>query len=171
MRLTNVILSLATIVSLAAVTGCSKKSKSTEVIGPKTAAPAASSEQATKASEASVTVEDSTGTAPPAGPIYFEFDSALLTAESRDLLATFATWATKQKPRLEIEGHTDERGTTEYNLALGDRRARAVADYLIDLGVDRALIQTITYGEERPAQAGDSEAAHAANRRGEVKTN
>ena len=172
MRITNVILSLTTAVSLATVAGCSKKSKP-EVAAPKSAAPAATSEKATdtKKGDASLTVEDPTGTAPPSGPIYFEFDSALLTQESRDLLATFAAWAVKAKPRLKIEGHTDERGTTEYNLALGDRRARAVADYLFDLGVDRTLVQTITYGEERPAQAGDSEDAHAANRRGEVKTN
>lgn len=172
MRITNVILSLTTVVSLATVSGCSKKSKATDVATPAPKKPAAST-KATPSTlgDASLTVDDPSGTAPPSGPIYFEFDSSVLTSESRDLLSTFATWAVEKKPKLTIEGHTDEQGTTEYNLALGDRRARAVADYLIAQGVDKTLVTTITFGEERPAQAGSSEADHAANRRGEIKNN
>lgn len=173
MRLTNVILSLTTVVTLTTITGCSKKSKSAEVAAPKPKAPAAATAKAkpSNVGDASLTVDDPSGTAPPSGPIYFEFDSSVLTSESRDLLSTFATWAIEKKPKLKIEGHTDEQGTTEYNLALGDRRAHAVADYLIDLGVEKTTVETITFGEERPAQAGSTEADHAANRRGEVKSN
>jgi peptidoglycan-associated lipoprotein len=171
MRITNVILSLTT-VTLVSVSGCSKKSKATDVAAPAPANPAATTAETTPAKgDASLTVDDPSGTAPPSGPIYFEFDSAVLTTESRDLLSTFATWAIEKKPKLKIEGHTDEQGTTEYNLALGDRRARAVADYLIALGVQTSTVETITFGEEKPAQPGSTEADHAANRRGEVKTN
>jgi len=173
MRITNAILSLTTAVSLVAFAGCSKKSKSTEVAAPKAKTPAAASAKTTRSNvgDASLTVDDPSGTAPASGPIYFEFDSSVLTAESRDLLSTFATWAIEHKPKLKIEGHTDEQGTTEYNLALGDRRARAVADYLIALGVDKTKVDTITFGEERPAKPGTTEEDHAANRRGEIKNN
>jgi peptidoglycan-associated lipoprotein len=171
-RFSNVILSLAATVSLIAGAGCSKKTaKATTVAAPVAEKPAASSTKTTAATtgEAAVTVDDPS--APPAGPIYFELDSSTLTADSRDVLATFAAWAVAHKPAIKIEGHTDEQGTDEYNLALGDRRARAVADYLIDLGVDPTKVDTITYGEERPAQDGSDEDDYAANRRGEVKTN
>jgi peptidoglycan-associated lipoprotein len=172
MRITNVILSLTTVASIATFAGCSKKSKATDVATPAPTKPAATAKATpAKVGDASLTVDDPSGTAPPAGPIFFEFDSSVLTAESRDLLSTFATWAVTNKPKLTIEGHTDEQGTTEYNLALGDRRARAVADYLKAQGVDDKLVTTITYGEERPAQQGSTEDAHSANRRGEVKTN
>jgi hypothetical protein len=107
-----------------------------------------------------VTSDDTSGTAPPSGPIFFEFDSSTLTPPSRDLLATFATWAIEKKPKLRVEGHTDEQGTTEYNLALGDRRARAISDYLISLGVDASRVDTITYGEEKPAAEGHDESAY-----------
>lgn len=168
MRITNVILSLTLVTTVA----CSKKSKATDVSTPATKKPAASTKATpSKVGDASITVDDPSGTAPPAGPIYFELDSSVLTAESRDLLSTFATWAVEHKPKLTIEGHTDEQGTAEYNLALGDRRARAIADYLSAQGVDEKLVTTITYGEERPAQQGTDEDAYSANRRGEVKTN
>jgi peptidoglycan-associated lipoprotein len=70
----------------------------------------------------------------------------------------------------QIEGHCDERGSAEYNLALGDRRARAVKDYLVSLGVDPARLSTISYGEERPFAMGHDEAAWAQNRRGHFVT-
>ncbi|MFO7727503.1 MAG: OmpA family protein, partial [Desulfonatronovibrio sp.] len=74
-----------------------------------------------------------------------------------------------KKLRLVIEGHCDERGTAEYNLALGERRARAAYEFLILLGVDSDRIQIVSYGEERPLASGSNEAAWAENRRAEVK--
>jgi peptidoglycan-associated lipoprotein len=68
-----------------------------------------------------------------------------------------------------VEGHTDERGTTEYNLALGERRATAVKSYLTSLGIEAGRLVTISYGKERPADSGHSEAAWAMNRRVEFK--
>lgn len=102
------------------------------------------------------------------GPVYFEFDSSTLSAAGRDELDRLSSQLAAGTARVAIEGHTDDRGTTEYNLALGQQRANAVAEYLRRLGVASARIDTITYGEERPADAGESESAWARNRRAEL---
>ncbi|MFW2330947.1 MAG: peptidoglycan-associated lipoprotein Pal [Nitrospinota bacterium] len=98
--------------------------------------------------------------------IYFDFDSSTLSQESRDLLANHSNWL-RENPfaQLQIEGHCDERGTEEYNLALGERRANTVKDYLASLGVGSERIFTISYGEELPAATGSDSAAWAKNRR------
>jgi peptidoglycan-associated lipoprotein len=98
--------------------------------------------------------------------VFFAYDSAVLSPIATQTLDRQAAWL-KQYPTvvLTIEGHTDERGTREYNLALGDRRANAVRNYLIALDIDPARILTISYGEERPAEAGNDESAWAQNRR------
>ena len=89
--------------------------------------------------------------------IYFEFDSSTLDEQSRATLENNATWLREDASRtLTIQGHTDEVGTTEYNIALGDRRAKAAHDYLVRLGVDAGRVKTISYGEERPASTADS---------------
>jgi peptidoglycan-associated lipoprotein len=100
--------------------------------------------------------------------VYFEYDSFALTADSQSALRTHADWLKANSGRLvQIEGHTDERGTTEYNLALGERRAGAVKEYLVRNGVSSSQLTTISYGEERPSQMGESEAAWSRNRRAE----
>ncbi len=98
--------------------------------------------------------------------VYFAFDSADLTAEGRTTLAKDAAIIGRVGGHYQIEGHCDERGSAEYNLALGDRRARAVRDYLVSLGVDPAALSTISYGEERPFAEGHDESAWSQNRRG-----
>lgn len=101
--------------------------------------------------------------------IGFEFDSSTLSDDARDKLQQNADWLREDPARtLVIEGHTDQTGTDEYNLALGERRARAMRDYLTRLGVPPARIKTISYGEERPAATGADEGAWAENRRGEI---
>ena len=102
--------------------------------------------------------------------IYFDFDSFELKSEPRELLQEKAA-VLEDNPRLKviIEGHCDERGTQEYNLALGERRARAVYEFLILLGIDAQRLQIVSYGEERPAVEGHNEAAWAKNRRCEFK--
>ncbi len=102
----------------------------------------------------------------PMKSIYFAFDSYVLTADSRAVLKANAGWL-KANPgsMVEIEGHCDERGTTEYNLALGAKRARAAMDYLITLGVNAARMKTISYGEELPACREATEACYLDNRR------
>ena len=98
--------------------------------------------------------------------VYFAFDSATLRPESQQVVRQQASWLDANPgARVTIAGHADERGTREYNLALGDRRANAVRSYLIGLGITPARIDTISYGEERPAVAGSNEQAWARNRR------
>jgi len=98
--------------------------------------------------------------------VFFAFDKHNLTADARATLERQAAWLT-QHPQVTviIEGHADERGTREYNIALGDRRATSARDYLISLGIDASRISTISYGKERPAVAGSNEEAWAQNRR------
>ncbi len=89
--------------------------------------------------------------------VYFAFDSSDLDEESRKKLSENADWLKKDKARtLTIEGHTDEVGTPEYNLGLGERRARATKDYLVRLGIQEKRVSIITYGEERPAGSDDN---------------
>ena len=98
--------------------------------------------------------------------VYFAFDSSMLRPESEAVLRQQAAWLQRNPGvRVAIEGHTDERGTREYNLALGERRAAAVRSYLIGLGVAANRISTVSYAAERPAAAGSTEQAWALNRR------
>ena len=98
--------------------------------------------------------------------VLFDFDSSALSADAKSTLAAQAAFL-KQNPavRITVEGHCDERGTREYNLALGDRRASAARDYLVAQGIDAARIKTLSYGKERPAVIGSNETAWAQNRR------
>lgn len=98
--------------------------------------------------------------------IYFAYDSYSLTSEARNSLKSNADWL-KNNPngKVQIEGHCDERGTNEYNMALGDRRANAVRGYLTKMGIEKSRIDTISYGEERPADVGHDESAWSRNRR------
>lgn len=100
--------------------------------------------------------------------IYFDFDQSLLKPETRELLIQHADRMRANGQPVRLEGHADELGTREYNLALGERRANAVRDFLVLQGVDAANLEVISYGEERPAQAGSSESARAMNRRVEI---
>ena len=103
-------------------------------------------------------------------PIFFDFDKFDIKPEYRTVLKHNAMMLKKYPMmRVLIEGHTDSRGTSEYNLALGERRARAVQEYLIVLGVPAAQLEIVSYGEERAAVQGSSEAAWAKNRRAEFK--
>lgn len=98
--------------------------------------------------------------------IHFDFDKSTLTPNARELLDNKAQWL-KDNPDVSvvIEGHCDERGTREYNLALGERRASAVKNYLISKGIAASRIKTISYGKERPAVLGSNEWAWSQNRR------
>ena len=99
--------------------------------------------------------------------VYFDFDSATLDSNDQAILQMKARWL-QENPDVStvlVEGHCDERGTDAYNMALGARRATAVKDYLIDLGVEINKLETQSYGEEKPAVMGNDEAAWAKNRR------
>jgi peptidoglycan-associated lipoprotein len=98
---------------------------------------------------------------------YFTYDEATLDSEAQEALQSSATWLRGEGAayNLLIEGHCDERGTEQYNLALGDRRANTAKDYLVTLGINAGRIRTVSYGEERPADEGHDEGAWAKNRR------
>lgn len=101
-------------------------------------------------------------------PVYFEYDSSQVSPSERGKLDSVASeLRSRSNVGLVVEGHCDERGSREYNLALGERRALAVRAYLIGLGVEGSLIQTKSYGEEQPADMGHDEGAWSANRRAE----
>ena len=98
--------------------------------------------------------------------IHFEFDNSTLTPEAQLILKKKAEWLQNSPEAMStIEGHCDDRGTNEYNLALGDRRATSAKNFLVDLGISESRLTTISYGEERPADPGQNEEAWAKNRR------
>ncbi len=104
--------------------------------------------------------------------VFFDFDKSDIKAEGRQVLQRQADWLKKYPSvTVTVEGHCDERGTREYNLALGERRATAVKKMLVALGVPANRISTISYGKERPAVVGSNEAAWAQNRRGVTVVN
>lgn len=98
--------------------------------------------------------------------VFFGYDSSVLTGEGQATLERQAAWL-KQYPSVNVtlEGHADERGTREYNIALGERRANAAKRYLVSLGIDSSRINVVSYGKERPAVLGSTEDAYAQNRR------
>ena len=104
--------------------------------------------------------------------VFFGFDEYNLTAEARATVERQAEWL-KANPSVtvSVEGHADERGTREYNLALGDRRATAVKNYLVTLGVSASRVEGISYGKERPVALGHNDDAWSQNRRGVMVVN
>lgn len=98
--------------------------------------------------------------------INFDYDAATLNTESRKILANNAEWIKSHSDvTVQIEGHCDSRGSVEYNLALGERRAQSVKNYLVSLGIDGKRLTIISYGKEKPIASGDSEDAFNKNRR------
>jgi peptidoglycan-associated lipoprotein len=98
--------------------------------------------------------------------VFFATNKSILTTASRDTLRKQSAWMRKNKDiTVTVEGHADERGTREYNLALGDRRANAVKDYLLTYGISGGRIAVISYGKERPVNSGSSPLAWSQNRR------
>ena len=98
--------------------------------------------------------------------VYFDFDSFILSPSSRDTLSKNSKWLLKNgRVKVQIEGHCDERGSDEYNLALGEKRAKSALSYLVTLGVPAGQLSVISFGKEKPADPGHTEAAWAKNRR------
>jgi peptidoglycan-associated lipoprotein len=102
--------------------------------------------------------------------IYFEFDSSALRPQDQDLVAAHAISLNENpRARVRLEGHADERGSREYNIGLGERRAQAVRQILMIQGVGASQIQTVSFGEERPVSRGSSESDYSENRRVEIR--
>jgi len=165
---------LAGLVCLLALTACAKKpSSSTTQLPP---APPAQTETADAVGIPANDLRGATVSEPAAEDlsvlklekIFFEYDAFTLTPQAREILSRNAEWL-RQNPaaKLTVEGHCDERGADEYNLALGQRRAEAVRSYLVTLGIAAERLSTISYGEERPVAVGNGEGAWAQNRRAE----
>lgn len=122
----------------------------------------AAEEQARKEAEALAQAEDDFISI----DVYFDYDSSVIQDSQISVMEAKADFLRGNTDvTIIVEGHCDERGTTEYNLALGDRRAARVKSFLMDLGIDSSRIETISYGEERPKALGHNEAAWAKNRR------
>ena len=100
---------------------------------------------------------------------YFDFDRATLNSQSRAALSIHAEILKNNGDSVRLDGHADERGSREYNIALGERRANAVRDFLVLQGVSSSNIETVSYGEERPAIVGNSESSWSQNPRVELK--
>ena len=140
-----------------------------QVSGDSASTSASNTASSSSASSASSSAADKTPAeklAQVGDTVNFDFDSAELTVSARSTLNRQAAFLSLNPDlMIVIEGHADERGTREYNLALGDRRATAVRDYLVAKGINSARVRTVSYGKERPAVAGSDEAAWAKNRR------
>jgi peptidoglycan-associated lipoprotein len=100
---------------------------------------------------------------------YFEFDSSTLTPQAREALDAHVALLNSNDQTVRLEGHTDERGTREYNMALGERRANAVRDYMAGSGIANYRVETVSYGEEQPVGYGSGESNWSQNRRVELK--
>lgn len=148
-------------------TGCSSN-KSTED-SKSTIDSSSTMEANTGINDSAVDVEETDPIADLATTFYFEFDSATLKPEARAALTAYAEYFRTSPKMVRLEGHADERGSREYNMALGERRANAVRDYLVLQGVSRSSIETVSYGEERPAEMGSSEYSWSKNRRVEIQ--
>jgi peptidoglycan-associated lipoprotein len=154
--------SFAMVALMVALASCSSNKKKDEAPAE---APSSTSEVANKDMSANPSGSDS-GTIEGLVTIHFDYDKATLGGEAKKELQGNAKWIKEHKNvSLQIEGHCDERGSIEYNLALGERRAKAVRSYLTSLGIDAKRLNIISYGKERPISQGDSEEAMRKNRR------
>lgn len=157
--------------------GCSNQRKADETAGGE-AVTSGQSVDAESTGVASVSAGEGSGSQGALGPpgslgsqrvIYFDFDSSEIRAEYVDVIAAHGRFlAANPAVRVRLEGHTDERGSREYNIGLAERRAQTVRRALVLQGVQESQVSTVSYGEERPAAAGSDEQAWALNRRVEI---
>lgn len=131
----------------------------------------AKAEAETKAREAAARLEAKAKEEFRLEDIHFDYDKYDIKEKDREILNNLGSWLMKNKDsKIQIEGHCDERGTNEYNLALGERRANSTKQYLVALGVNAARITTISYGEEKPLCTDSNEGCWSKNRRGHFVT-
>ncbi len=162
-RIFTLALSVALVLMVVASMGCSKKAVSSGPAEP-VAAPPPETEVETLPPREPVVVPEPEKV--EFEDVFFDFDKAELRTDGRNALMRNGEMLQRHpEVSLLIEGHCDERGTREYNLALGDKRAKAAHDFLVRFGIDPNRIETISYGEERPFAMGHTESAWALNRR------
>jgi peptidoglycan-associated lipoprotein len=157
--------------SAGAVASSSSNAANNGNVGTATASNLPDAKQPTAAAPVNAPTAADAGMAGPANAakvIYFDYDSYIVKPEFQAVIEAHAQFLkSSQRARVSLEGHTDERGSREYNLALGQKRADAVRQSLTLLGVSAAQIESVSFGEEKPAVAGSDEAAYAKNRRAE----
>jgi peptidoglycan-associated lipoprotein len=163
----------------ALLTGCASSVKLDNEVPVESRNPNAASQAGTQGAGAGAAAQSNVATVDLTGQnkgatlgrvVYFDFDSFVVKDEFRSVVEGHAKLLSANRQRqVQIEGHTDERGGREYNLALGQKRAEAVQRALVLLGVGEKQLEAVSYGEERPADAGHDEAAWAKNRRAELK--
>lgn len=159
---------LAIIISLLAACASNKQQEEADAAAAAEAAAAAAA--VASAADDAESVEVSIDTAAALESVfYFEYDQSSLTSAARAALDAQAAALRSGASSVRLEGHADERGSREYNLALGERRAKAVADYLAIQGVSRSRVEVVSYGEERPVSLRSDDSAYRLNRRVELK--
>ena len=156
----------AALSALAAAAGCSHRQKTETTSRPVAQAAPAPAPRPAARPPAEEVAEAPKPKEEPA--VYFDFDSSLIKEDGRRVLQDIADSVRKKNASLEIQGNCDELGTVEYNLALGEARARAAKDYLTHLGVPARRIETVSYGSQRPRYPGHDDDAHAKNRRDDL---
>jgi len=174
--LRNFIFWILTLAILVIGSGCARKNYSPAADSMSTVTPVSSKEAAKDASSQENSMANASGAEIAISDgrhletVYFDYDSYVLKQEAQTLLQKNATFL-KEDPSMAItiEGHCDERGSDEYNLALGDQRAKAIRDYLVALGIGANRLAMVSYGEERPAVPGHDETSWEKNRRAEFK--
>jgi len=159
-------LGLGVVLAATILAGCSSNSNTEQPAVP--AAPENTNTTTTTPAPAPVSPTVQAPIAPET-VFYFDYDQASLRPDVRAALATHAALLKEAPRNIRLEGHADERGTREYNMALGERRAKAVRDYLVLEGVSPSLIEVISYGEEQPASLGQNDSSWQLNRRTELK--
>jgi len=156
-RTTKQVLLIAMVSAAMLFAGCSKKVEVTDT--------------SSKPAQTVTPVQSDQAQKPSSNSVYFAFDQSDLDASARATLDGYAAWLNANaSSSVTIEGNCDERGSREYNLALGQRRADSVRDYLSSRGVNASRVDTVSFGEERPACQGSGEACWAQNRRGDIVT-
>lgn len=172
-RALGLLVFVSTAIALAAgTTGCPKKPPATPTPEETPTAPAATPtpDLDTAMRDGVPTTDDPAVAGCGDTPVYFDLDSSSLSADSTEVVRNVVQCLTQNGGwRVTVEGHADERGSTQYNLALGERRAKTVADYLRNAGIDRSRVNTVSFGEEKPVDPGHDEAAWAKNRRVEFR--
>ena len=160
-------------IAFACLNGCSSKKKTTEPVKQEIKAPEKKPTPPTVTLKTpEIEKEEKEDIVPKEisfETIYFDFDKSNIRADQRNAIDNNAQLMNRHETvKIRIEGHCDERGTEEYNMALGQRRADSVQSYLVDYGISSSRITTVSYGEMRPADSGHNEFAWAKNRRGEI---
>ena len=163
------IFALGIAISIVGLTGCSSKKKTTEPVKQETKAQPQRPSAPSVVPKAPEKTEESVPRDLAFTTIYFDFDKSDLKSDQRSALSSNARLLSRYSSvRIRIEGHCDERGTEEYNIALGQRRADAVVNYLTNYGISSSRIRSTSLGEMRPADSGHTDAAWAKNRRAEI---